>query len=121
MWLKRDLRLCDNAAIHDAVSCKKPLICLFNLDSQRIGRSDVSAIHIEWELDCLRSLAQDIEGLGGVIKFNYGNIIEALEKLHHEYDIDSIIANQETGLQWSWDRDKQVAEWCKFNKVIVNL
>ena len=117
VWLKRDLRLCDNAAIHDAVSCKKPLICLFNLDSQRIGRSDVSAIHIEWELDCLRSLAQDIEGLGGVIKFNYGNIIKALEKLHHEYDIDSIIANQETGLQWSWDRDKQVAEWCKFNKV----
>ena len=117
VWLKRDLRLCDNAAIHDAVSCKKPLICLFNLDSQRIGRSDVSAIHIEWELDCLRSLAQDIEGLGGVIKFNYGNIIEALEKLHHKYEIDSIIANQETGLQWSWDRDKQVAEWCKFNKV----
>ena len=49
--------------------------------------------------------------------FNFGNIFEALEKLNLEYDIDSIIANEETGLKWSWDRDKQVAEWCDFNRV----
>ena len=117
VWFKRDLRLNDNAAISDAIKRNLPIICLFNLDSQRISRSDVSAIHIEWELDCLRSLSKDIDQLGGVIKFNYGNIFEALETLNLEYDIDSIIANEETGLKWSWDRDKQVAEWCDFNRV----
>ena len=117
VWFKRDLRLNDNPAISDAINRNLPIICLFNLDSQRIGRADVSAIHIEWELDCLRSLSKDIHQLGGVIKFNYGNIFEALEKLNLEYDIDSIIANEETGLKWSWDRDKQVAEWCDFNRV----
>ena len=117
VWFKRDLRLNDNAAISDAIKRNLPIICLFNLDSQRISRSDVSAIHIEWELDCLRSLSKDIDQLGGVIKFNYGNIFEALETLNLEYDIDSIIANEETGLKWSWDRDKQVAEWCDFNRI----
>ena len=117
VWFKRDLRLNDNAAISDAINRNLPIICLFNLDSQRTSRSDVSAIHIEWELDCLRSLSKDIDQLGGVIKFNYGNIFEALETLNLEYDIDSIIANEETGLKWSWDRDKQVAEWCDFNRV----
>ena len=117
VWFKRDLRLNDNAAISDAIKRNLPIICLFNLDSQRTSRSDVSAIHIEWELDCLRSLSKDIDQLGGVIKFNYGNIFEALETLNLEYDIDSIIANEETGLNWSWDRDKQVAEWCDFNRV----
>ena len=117
VWFKRDLRLNDNAAISNAIKRNLPIICLFNLDSQRISRSDVSAIHIEWELDCLRSLSKDIDQLGGVIKFNYGNIFEALETLNLEYDIDSIIANEETGLKWSWDRDKQVAEWCDFNRV----
>ena len=117
VWFKRDLRLNDNAAISDAIKRNLPIICLFNLDSLRITRSDVSAIHIEWELDCLRSLSKDIQQLGGVIKFNYGNIFEALEKLNLEYDIDSIIANEETGLKWSWNRDKQVAEWCDFNRV----
>ena len=117
VWFKRDLRLNDNAAISDAIKRNLPIIFLFNLDSQRIARPDVSAIHIEWELDCLRSLSIDIHQLGGVIKFNYGNIFEALEKLNLKYDIDSIIANEETGLKWSWDRDKQVAEWCDFNRV----
>ena len=117
VWFKRDLRLNDNAAISNAIKRNLPKICLFNLDSQRIARLDVSAIHIQWELDCLRSLSKDIHQLGGVIKFNFGNIFEALEKLNLEYDIDSIIANEETGLKWSWDRDKQVAEWCDFNRV----
>ena len=94
VWFKRDLRLNDNAAISDAIKRNLPIICLFNLDSQRIARSDVSAIHIEWELDCLRSLSKDIDQLGGVIKFNYGNIFEALETLNLEYDIDSIIDNE---------------------------
>ena len=117
VWFKRDLRLNDNAAISDAIKRKLPIICLYNLDPQRIARPDVSAIHIEWELDCLRSLSKDIHQIGGVIKFNYGNIFEALEALNLEYDIASIIANEETGLKWSWDRDKQVAEWCDFNRI----
>jgi len=70
VWFKRDLRLNDNAAISDAIKHNLPIICLFNLDSQRIARLDVSVIHIEWELDCLRSLSKDIHQLGGVIKFN---------------------------------------------------
>ena len=117
IWFKRDLRLSDNASVNDAVNRGLPIICLFNLDAQRIGRIDVSGIHIEWELDCLRSLAKDIAEIGGVIKFNYGNIIEPLEEIHQEYTIDSIIANEETGLQWSWNRDKLVADWCEFNQV----
>ena len=36
--VKKDLRLSDNAAINDAVNRDLPIICLFNLDSQRIGR-----------------------------------------------------------------------------------
>ena len=72
IWFKRDLRLSDNASVNHAVNRGLPIICLFNLDAQRIGRIDVSGIHIEWELDCLRSLAEDIAEIGGVIKFNYG-------------------------------------------------
>ena len=96
VWFKRDLRLSDNAAINDAVNRDLPIICLFNLDSQRIGRMDVSGIHIEWELDCLRSLAKDINELGGVIRFNCGEVVDYLDRLHSDYQINSIICNDET-------------------------
>lgn len=117
VWFKRDLRLSDNPAIDDAVSRNQPIICIFNLDSHRIARNDVSGIHIKWELDCLRSLSEDITSLGGVMKFNYGNIVEFLQQLNQQYGINSLFSNEETGLMWSWERDKAVAIWCQQNDV----
>ena len=96
VWFKRDLRLSDNPAIDDAVSRNLPIICIFNLDSQRIARNDVSGIHIKWELDCLRSLSKDINSLGGVMKFNYGNFVEYLQQLNQQYGINSLLSNEET-------------------------
>ena len=63
--------------------------------------------------DCLRSLKQDIESIGGVLLFNFGDVVDKLREIHHENSISSIYGNQETGLQWSWDRDKSVSNWCK--------
>ena len=117
VWFKRDLRLSDNPAIDDAVSRNQPIICIFNLDSHRIARNDVSGIHIKWELDCLKSLSKDITSLGGVMKFNYGNIVEFLQQLNQQYGINSLFSNEETGLMWSWERDKEVAIWCQQNDV----
>ena len=117
VWFKRDLRLSDNPAIDEAVSRDLPFICIFNLDSQRIARNDVSGIHIKWELDCLRCLSKDINSLGGVMKFNYGDVVEYLQQLNQQYGINSLLSNEETGLMWSWDRDKAVAKWCQQNGV----
>ena len=55
-WFKRDLRVSDNLALNKAVKNKIPLICLYNLDVERIGRNDVDGIHLKWELSCLEKL-----------------------------------------------------------------
>ena len=65
MWFKRDLRISDNHALLEATIAKEPLICIYNLDSERILRDDVDGIHIKWELDCLSLLKIDLENLGG--------------------------------------------------------
>ena len=103
----------DNPALTMAKSLGKPIICLFNLDVVRIGRPDVDSIHIQWELDCLRALKADIEAIGGVLLFHFGDIVDKLKEIHRKNRIDSIYGNQETGLQWSWDRDKSVSSWCQ--------
>ena len=51
MWFKRDLRISDNHALLEATNAEDPLICIYNLDSERILRDDVDGIHIKWELD----------------------------------------------------------------------
>ena len=117
VWFKRDLRVSDNPALVEAINGPYPVICVFNLEPERLGRADVDPIHIEWELDCLAELRSSLESIGGALQFNFGQVIEQLSDLHETYDIKNLYSNEETGLQWSWDRDKLVAAWCSTNDV----
>ena len=117
VWLRRDLRLADNPAIAQAKADGRPILFLYHLDSERLERHDVDGIHVQWELDCLNSLRSDIENRGGVVLFRFGHILESLTELHELYNIHTIYGNEESGLQWSWDRDRAVAEWCQENNV----
>ena len=117
VWLRRDLRLADNPAIAQAKADGRPMLFLYHLDSERLERHDVDGIHVQWELDCLDSLKSDIENRGGVVLFRFGHILESLTELHELHNIHTIYGNEESGLQWSWDRDRAVAEWCQENNV----
>jgi len=117
VWLRRDLRLADNPAIVQAVRSSRPILFLFNLDSERLQRHDVDGIHVQWELDCLDQLRQDIEQRNGVVLFRFGSIVDALDEIHQNYGIHSVYGNEESGLQWSWNRDKAVAQWALENNI----
>ena len=65
VWFKRDLRVSDNPALVEAINGPYPVICVFNLEPERLGRADVDPIHIEWELDCLAELRSSLESIGG--------------------------------------------------------
>lgn len=117
VWFKRDLRVSDNQALLEAVKSQLPVICLFNIEPQRLHRSDVDSIHIEWELDCLRELKSSLELIGGKLLFNFGSIVDELTKINQQYQIKNIYCNEETGLTWSWNIDKSVAKWCIDNDV----
>ena len=117
VWLRRDLRLADNPAIAQAKADGRPMLFLYHLDSERLERHDVDGIHVQWELDCLDSLKSDIENRGGVVLFRYGHILESLTELHELHNIHTMYGNEESGLQWSWDRDRAVADWCQENNV----
>ena len=115
VWFKRDLRVSDNQALLEAVKSQLPVICLFNIEPQRLHRSDVDSIHIE--LDCLRELKSSLELIGGKLLFNFGSIVDELTKINQQYQIKNIYCNEETGLTWSWNIDKSVAKWCIDNDV----
>ena len=117
VWLRRDLRLADNPAIAQAKADGRPMLFLYHLDSERLERHDVDGIHVQWELDCLDCLKSDIENRGGVVLFRFGHIFVSLSELHELHNIHTMYGNEESGLQWSWDRDRAVADWCQENNV----
>ena len=75
VWLRRDLRLADNPALVEAVRSGRPVLFLFNLDSERLNRHDVDGIHIQWELDCLNQFRIDVEKRGGAVLFRFGPVL----------------------------------------------
>ena len=81
VWLRRDLRLADNPALAQAKADGRPILFLFHLDSERLERHDVDGIHIQWELDCLDNLREEIERKGGVVLFRFGQILDSLNEL----------------------------------------
>ena len=93
------------------------ILFLFHLDSERLERHDVDGIHVQWELDCLDNLREEIEGKGGVVLFRFGQILDSLNELHDRFNIHTVFGNEESGLQWSWNRDKLVVKWCDENDV----
>ena len=117
VWLRRDLRLADNPALAQAKADGRPILFFFHLDSERLGRHDVDGIHVQWELDCLSSLKSEIENRGGVLLFRFGQVLDSLKELHVAHNIHTIYGNEESGLQWSWERDKSVARWCDENNI----
>jgi len=117
VWLRRDLRLADNPALVQAVRSGRPVLFLFNLDSERLQRHDVDGIHVQWELDCLDQFRQDVDERNGIVLFRFGSILDSLSEIHQKFGIHSVYGNEESGLQWSWDRDKAVAGWCLQNNV----
>ena len=93
VWFKRDLRISDNQALSAAISSRQPVICLFNLEPERIDREDTDGIHIKWELDCLEELRKSLESIGGKLLFNHGNVVEELSRLHQQYEIKNVFSH----------------------------
>ena len=117
VWFKRDLRTLDNPPLSDASSSGLPVLCLFLVEPQRLTQPDCDPIHIEWELDCAYELRKKLEMMGANLHIIHNDALEAIQDIHTKYTISRIRSHEETGTEWSFDRDKRVSKWCSENKV----
>ena len=56
VWLRRDLRVHDNAALHEACRQAERVVPLFVFDPDILGREDTGAARVAFLLDALRVL-----------------------------------------------------------------
>ena len=67
--------------------------------------------------ECIASLQQDIESLGGNLCIKTGNVEDVLNRFHQQYGEMTLWAHQETGNMWTFERDKRVRAWCKAHHI----
>ncbi len=105
VWLRRDLRLADNPALHAAVESGKPVILLYIKESNA-ARETGGASGV-WLHHSLIALSKDIEAKGGKLILRSGEAADVLNDIIEQTDADEVHWNRRYE-EWARDVDAAI-------------
>ena len=119
VWFKRDLRVHDHAALAAAVASGGPVAALYVLEPALWQLPEHSARQFAFLIESLAELDEALKARGSRLVVRSGDILKVLGELHVSHGIDTIHTHEETGLQWTYDRDRAVRGWARRAGVAV--
>ena len=111
VWFKRDLRLHDHAALYTAAA-GGPVLALYVIEPELWSQPSASTRHWQVIQAALIDLEQVIAQHGGKLCVRIGAMEEVLVELQEALGHFDLLAHEEIGECWSFQRDKAVAAWC---------
>jgi deoxyribodipyrimidine photo-lyase len=116
VWFKRDLRVHDHASLEAALSHADAL-ALFIIEPEWLQSPECAAIHVDFLLGCLAELRETLAQRFLPLLVRVGSAVQVLAQLHAEVRFTHLLSHEETGPDWSYTRDKEVAAWCATRQV----
>ena len=95
VWLRRDLRVSDNAALWAACEQANYVVPLFVFDPDILGREDTGAARVAFLIDALRVLDANLQKLGGRLIIRNGKVPEQIVKAVEEFGADAVFHQRE--------------------------
>lgn len=111
VWFKRDLRAADHAALTAACATGDPVLPLYIFEPDYWSLPEHSGRQFEFLLECLHDLDEALKARGSGLVIRVGQAAHVFAALHKTCGVAAIHAHEETGLQWTFDRDKTVRDW----------
>ena len=112
VWFKRDLRTTDHRPLAEAASAG-PVLPLFVVEPEYWRLPDVSERHWVAQRGALEELSARLSGLGAPLIVRVGAVVEVLARIHAAVGISRVLAHEETGNLWTFQRDKAVRRFCR--------
>jgi deoxyribodipyrimidine photo-lyase len=116
VWFKRDLRVADHMALLMA-SQHGAVLPLYVVEDDYWKQPDASGRHWNFIAECLADLKLELHALGRPLVVRRGCVTSVLENIHATYEIGALWSHVETGNNWTFQRDKAVAAFCKSNAI----
>ena len=113
VWFKRDLRVHDNAALAAAAAGGRPVLPLYILEPELWRQPEMSGRHYAFLRECLDDLDAALQRRGAGLVTRVGDAVEVLAGLHARFGIATLHAHEETGLLWTYGRDRAVRRWAR--------
>lgn len=120
VWLKRDLRLLDHRPLVEAAA-RGPVVVLYVYEPGLWTRPEYDACHLTFVNQSLAELDAGLRELGTRVTYRTGRILDVLEALRSDLvpfgGMAALHSHQETGIGWTFGRDRAVAEWCRTHRI----
>ena len=123
VWFKRDLRTRDHEPLQRALkqaSCAGGRVLLMHVhEPGLLDHPTTSTRHVEFQWACGDDVAftLDQEHWGLTLHRLHAPVLEVLAHVQQTVGVASLHSHEETGVLWTFDRDKAVASWCQTHGV----
>ncbi|OUD88451.1 Deoxyribodipyrimidine photo-lyase [Clavibacter michiganensis subsp. michiganensis] len=97
MWLRDDLRVADNPALHAAVERGEPIVVLYVLDEESDGIRPLGGAARWWLHMSLSRLAESLRELGSDLVLRRGKAADVVDDLVREIGAGAVLWNRRYG------------------------
>lgn len=118
VWFKRDLRLTDHPPLQQAINLGYPLVLLFLVEPSVLADKHYSDRHWRFIWQSLEDLNQQLSVYDTQIHVVEDEAVAVFERLSHQVNIRALFSHEEVGLDVTFRRDQQVADWCAQRQVV---
>lgn len=115
VWLKRDLRVVDHAALSAAIEQAQggSVFCVFIYEPEILCQPEMHSRHLTFQRECLIDLEKSLQKLKIRLITRQGDAAVILEQLRTETGFQKLFAHEETGTAVSYARDRHVRCWAR--------
>ncbi len=117
VWFKRDLRLQDNEAIHNAINAGLPTLLLYVFEESLKNDEHYSNRHWNFIKQSIEDINEQLRPFNTKILAISSEVVKAFGTLQQFWKIDTVFSHQETGIKATYDRDKTFKVFCKNNLI----
>ncbi len=108
-WFRRDLRLDDNTALLEAISRGEEVFPLFVFDEDLLGRDDTGGPRVQFLLDNLAALSDQLNAAGARLYLRRGNVAGEIDQFCEQVGAELVCWNRDYS-PYAVRRDRAVRE-----------
>ncbi len=111
VWLKRDLRSQDHAALQAAENAAIPYLIVFLYEPSIIALPDTSLRHLQFQYHSVLQLNKIFKPYQNTVHIFQEEVLLVFNFLINSFIVENIFSYQETGVQKTYDRDIAVKQF----------